>query len=144
MVRDMELLYSELFEAAGVGRRFGERIAAGQGQSQARWQTMWIIDQQQLSVPQAARRLGISRQSVQRVIDDLLDQAMVEAVPNPDHKTSPLYRLTDQGGDVLRAINADATRAHERLLEQFPLDDVQQLRRLLAALSAATRSHDDA
>lgn len=144
MAKEMETLYSELFEAAGVGRRFGEGLARGRGQTQARWQTMWIIDHDtRLTVPQIARRLGVTRQSVQRVIDELTTEHLVEAVANPDHKTSPLFQLNDRGHAVLQGINDDAALAHSRIMETFPREDVQELRRLLTALSVATRAHHD-
>ena len=70
MTREMEELYSELFDAAGLGRRVGEQIAALEGQTQSRWQTMWTIDAAgSLTVPQIARRLGVSRQNEQRVVN---------------------------------------------------------------------------
>jgi len=144
MSKEMETLYSELFEAAGAARRFGEGLAARQGQTQARWQAMWIIDlEDRLTVPQIARRLGVARQSVQRVVDELAEEGLVAATLNPDHKTSPLFQLTDQGRTVLEAINRDADGAHERILEGFPIADVRALRRLLVALTAATRMHHD-
>lgn len=144
MAKEMEILYSELFEAAGVGRRFGEELARGRGQTQARWQAMWIIDQDtRLTVPQIARRLGVTRQSVQRVIDELIVEQLVDAVTNPDHKTSPLFQLSDDGRDVLHGINTDAAVAHDRILEDFTRDDVRELRRLLTALTIATRAHHD-
>ncbi len=140
----MERLYSELFEAAGAGRRFGELLAGTQGQTQARWQILWTVDHDaRLTVPQIARRLGIARQSVQRVVDELLEERLVESIPNPDHRTSPLFRLTDGGEAVLRGIDDAADVAHTRILQDFPPDSVAELRRLLDALTAATRAHYD-
>jgi len=139
MAVEMEQLYAELFEAAGVGRRFGEALAARQGQTQARWQAMWTIAQEPgLTVPRIARRLGVTRQSVQRVIDDLISDGLAVAVTNPDHRTSPIIELTETGRSILEDINRGADAAHQRILRSFGPDQVGELRGLLAALSAAT------
>lgn len=140
----LEHLYAELFEAAGQARRFGEWIASQHGQTQARWQTMWIIAAgESLTVPQVARRLGVSRQNVQRVVNDLLSEGIAEQVPNPDHRTSPLVRLTPEGKVVLAGINHVAADAHRALLTSFSAEDVAALRSLLQHLTRATGEHFD-
>lgn len=146
MTREMEELYSELFDAAGLGRRVGQQIAALEGQTQARWQTMWTIDAARaLTVPQIARRLGVSRQNEQRVVNDLVDAGLAELVPNPDHKTSPLARLTAEGERVLESINHAADESHQAILEQFSETQVRQLRKLLRSFGEAARAqHPDA
>ena len=140
----MESLYAELFEAAVVGRRLGELLAADAGQTQARWQAMWTIDHEgRLTVPQVARRLGVSRQGVQRVVDDLVTEGRVRPEPNPDHRTSSLFALTDEGRATLARINRAADAAHRRIGRDVPPSDVEQLRRLLRALTSATRAQYD-
>lgn len=143
MAREMEELYYELFEAAGQGRRVGEEIAAGQGQTQSRWQTMWTIEASRaLTVPQIARRLGMSRQNEQRIVTELVDEGLAELVTNPDHKTSPLVRLTAQGTRVLAAINTAADDSHQAIMATFPPARVEQLRELLRDFTTATgRAH---
>lgn len=146
MARAMEELYAELFDAAGLGRRVGEQIAAEQGQTQSRWQTMWTIDAAgSLTVPQIARRLGMSRQNELRVVNDLVSAGLAEHVSNPDHKTSPLIRLTAEGAAVLDSINRAAEASHRAILAEFSPAQVDQLRTLLRAFSEATRArHPDA
>jgi DNA-binding MarR family transcriptional regulator len=136
----MEQLFAQLFEAASVGRRTGEVTAAEAGQTQARWQTLWTIGDGALTVPQISRRLGVSRQNIQHLANELRKEGLVEFGPNPDHKTSPLLALTDEGRRTLTRINAAAETAHRAILEQFPLDDVTALRVLLGRFLGALRS----
>lgn len=136
-------MYAELFEAAGAGRRQGEAMAAQAGQTQARWQVMWIVATGDLTVPQVARRLGISRQGVQRVASELSADGVLELVDNPDHKTSPLLRLTDRGRATLAEINAVAEMTHQRMLEHFSTADVAALRDLLQRLVGTIRAVDE-
>jgi len=128
---DVEHLYSELFEAASFGRRHGEDIAALVGQTQARWQTLWTLSSSPLTVPQIARRLGVSRQHILRLTNDLESEGMVEFRRNPDHKTSPLIALTARGRGVVDAINAAGRESDETLLRELSADKVAQLRALL-------------
>lgn len=58
-----------------------------------------------MTAAQIARRIGISRQGIQQTVNRLLRQHLVELLPNPDHRRSPLVALTDAGHatmDVLR------------------------------------------
>lgn len=139
----MEILYSELFEAAGVGRRMGEAIAARQSQTQGRWQAMWTIEEVPLTVPQIARRLGMTRQNIQRVASELVERDLATFVRNPDHKTSQLLQLTATGRSTLDRLNSTADRWHQAILATFTADDVASLRRLLERFVAAMRDLDD-
>ena len=133
-------MYADLFEAAAVGRQQGEEMAGSVGQSQARWQTMWTIDSGQLTVPQVARRLGVSRQNIQRIADELRRERLLRLIDNPDHKTSPLLQLTAAGRHRLAQINAAAENAHRHMLAHFTERDIKNLRTLLAKFVAAIRA----
>jgi DNA-binding MarR family transcriptional regulator len=137
---EMQQMYADLFEAAAVSRHQGEQLAGSVGQTQARWQTMWIIDSGRLTVPQIARRLGVSRQNIQRIADELRDEQLLRLVDNPDHKTSPLLELTASGRDHLARINAAADDVHERMLGHISERDVKTLRTMLGKLILAIRA----
>jgi DNA-binding MarR family transcriptional regulator len=138
----VEALFAEVFEAAGVGRQWGETLASREGLTQARWQTMWTAATGQLTVPQIARRLGVSRQNVQRVVNDIEAEGLATYQPNPDHKASPLVILTAAGERALQRINTAVDRDHEQLLEQFPERDVDRLRALLDRFTIAMKNLD--
>ena len=99
---------TELIRA--VFRANGAILAAGDGLSKdleltsARWQVLASVGNGALTVPQAARRMGLTRQSVQRVADDLVDHGLATKQPNPDHKRSPLIDLTPLGMHRLEEI----------------------------------------
>jgi DNA-binding MarR family transcriptional regulator len=139
MSRKVETLFAELFEAAGVGRALGETLAAREGLTQARWQTLWIADTGRLTVSQIARRLSVSRQSVQRVANELTADGMATFEPNPDHKASPILALTAAGRQALEGINTAADHDHQYLLGLFPEHDVDTLSALLARFTASLK-----
>lgn len=138
MADEMALLIADVYELAGLLRRSGEAVAAREGQTQARWQVLSVISGHALTVPQAARRLGVTRQAVQRVANDLVGDGLVELDTNPDHRTSPMLTLTDRGRRVLARINTFAAAENERVAEAVGADVVRRthagIRRLAAAL----------
>ncbi len=108
------LLVADFFDAAGVLRRYGERIASSAGQTQARWQVLSVVSVGDWTVPMAADRLGTSRQAVQRIANELVDDGLAAFVENPRHRRSPFLRLTEKGKRSLATITdlaAPATRS---------------------------------
>lgn len=115
MTDEIALLVADVYELAGLLRRSGEITAATQGQTQSRWQLLSVIRDEALTVPQAARRLGVTRQGIQRVANELAVAGLAEFQTNPDHRTSPLLALTGNGRDALEAITKRAAVANTRL-----------------------------
>jgi DNA-binding MarR family transcriptional regulator len=81
----------QLTEGAGVtGTQWGVLAALGQGEEPT-------------TVAETARRMGLARQSVQRVADVLADTGLVNSLPNPEDKRAKLVEVTAAG----RALLAD-------------------------------------
>ncbi len=53
------------------------------------------------TVPQMARARPVSRQYVQRLVNDLAAEGSVEPIENPAHKRSRLIRITENGRRAL-------------------------------------------
>jgi DNA-binding MarR family transcriptional regulator len=77
----------------------GERIAHTHGLTAARWQVLGalVLARRPMTVPQVARRMGLTRQSVQVSINYLLDQGLLRRVTNPDHQRSALVMVSERG-----------------------------------------------
>jgi DNA-binding MarR family transcriptional regulator len=131
---DIEQLMLELFDAAVALRREGERTAAAGGQTFARWQLMGSLYDRDQTVPQLARQLGVTRQSIQQVANALLADGLVVAAPNPGHARSPLLHLSPAGHEASAPIVDEAGRLHARLARRVSAEDVAATRRLLRAL----------
>src|SRR5690348_3108020 len=97
----LPLIVADVFELAGRFRADGERIAATVGQTQARWQVMSAASTVPLTVAQIARRLGVTRQNVQRIAGLLVKEGSATFEPNPDHQGSPHLVLTEKGQRAL-------------------------------------------
>ncbi|WP_369275435.1 MarR family winged helix-turn-helix transcriptional regulator [Streptomyces sp. R11] len=131
MPDEVALLVADVYEAAGALRKSGEVIAASQGQTQARWQLLSVASGTPLTVAQAARRLGVARQGVQRLANHLASESLVAFRPNPDHRSSPLLELTPAGRRVLDEITVRAAEVHRRLAADIPADEIATARELL-------------
>ncbi|WP_031482458.1 MarR family winged helix-turn-helix transcriptional regulator [Streptomyces bicolor] len=57
-----------------------------------------------MTVPQMGRVMTLTRQFVQRMVNDAMARDWVEAIPNPAHQRSSLIRITDEGETVITAI----------------------------------------
>jgi DNA-binding MarR family transcriptional regulator len=93
-----------------------------------------------LTVPSAARRLGITRQAVQRTVNELTDDGLIRLAPNPDHRTAALVELTDHGRDVLARITLRATNVHRQFTAAIPTADIVQARDVLQRLVTHVRA----
>lgn len=59
-----------------------------------------------MTVPQLGRAQALSRQFVQRMVNDAASQGLVAVTPNPAHRRSSLIRLTDAGSAAISAVTA--------------------------------------
>ena len=62
------------------------------------------------TVPQMARARSVSRQHVQALINQLVEEGLVELIPNPAHKRSPLARLTAVGKKTVSEMNREEAK----------------------------------
>ncbi|MFE2226294.1 MarR family winged helix-turn-helix transcriptional regulator [Streptomyces kronopolitis] len=138
------LLIADVFEAAGALRRLGEQTAGAEGLTQARWQLMSVVCEDPLTVPQAARRLGVSRQNIQRVANDLVAFELAAYAPNPDHRGSPLLALTPRGAEALARVTDRATALHRTLFADLPDKEIASTRASLRRLLTALDRHEGA
>jgi len=91
-------LLLETFRLNGALLAAGDRIAADVGLTGARWQVLGgAVKGSTLTVAGIARRMGLTRQSVQRIVDVLLAEGIVAFEENPDHRRAKLVRVTDEG-----------------------------------------------
>jgi DNA-binding MarR family transcriptional regulator len=137
------LLVAEVFEAAGVLRRYGEGIAATAEQTQARWQLLSVLSEGDWTVPMAADRLGVSRQAIQRIANDIVADELAVFEENPHHRRSPFVRLTGKGKFTLASIAGHAQRAHHALAPKLETLDVAKLLSALRTMTSAVRSQVD-
>jgi DNA-binding MarR family transcriptional regulator len=126
-VDKVALLVADIFESAGLFRRQGEIIATALGQTQARWGVMSGAHDEVRTVPQIARRQGMSRQSIQRTANELVKDGLAEFQTNPDHRSSPVLVLTPKGTKIHEDIMQKARKYHQHSLEVVSEEEIDKI-----------------
>jgi len=140
----LPLIVADVFELAGEFRESGERIAKTVGLTQARWQVLSAASAERKTVPQIARRLGVTRQGVQRLANVLVAEGAATFEPNPDHRSSPHLVLTESGRSDLARLTKAAEAHHATIGRRVTAEDLDALhaglKRLIQAIGHASSS----
>jgi DNA-binding MarR family transcriptional regulator len=125
------------FRANGLLLAAGDLLAAEEGLTSARWQVLGsvVLAGRPLTVPQIARRMGLTRQSVQASVNRLLSDGLVEADENPDHRRSRLIRLTELGRAKYTGLDRRQVRWINELAAGLEVSELSTAARTLEKLS---------
>lgn len=91
-----------LFQIRGFTQVFddiGKSLVGSLKLSIGQWRVLRMAGRvsEPLTVPRIARRLRLTRQAVQRAVDDLVERDLLSLDKNEDHLSSPLVVLTPKG-----------------------------------------------
>lgn len=127
------------FKLNGQFLAVADRLASPTGLTAARWQVLGAVLSQPRSVAEIARQMGITRQSVQRTADRLVEDDLARYQPNPAHRRAKLLAPTEAGLAAVKRIDpTHAEFAHQlaaRLGDGFPA--------IVSALETLTAALDD-
>jgi DNA-binding MarR family transcriptional regulator len=135
-----------MFRVNNLTLTWGDRLVAPLGLTSARWQILGAIALADRSQPVAwlARDLGANRQNVQRIVNDLAREGLVEFQPNPHHRRAHLIVLTEKGQRTYdAAIRAYDPRANA-LAEGLSVEDINTAHRVLVMLRKKLEGENDA
>lgn len=133
------------FRANGLLLSAGDALTADADLTSARWQVLGAIAlaERPLTVPQIARRMGLTRQSVHATVKRLVDDGMLELAPNADHRRSQLVRLTAPGRGKYSTIEGRQTRWVNRLARGINRTDLRTTARVLDELCRRLEPDDE-
>jgi DNA-binding MarR family transcriptional regulator len=97
-------LILEVFRLNGGLLSAGDRLVADLGLTSARWQVLSAIALSPAAEPVArlARSMGLHRQGVQRIVNELEVEGIVTLADNPHHRRARLVQLTKNGEALYR------------------------------------------
>ncbi|MCM6777349.1 MarR family transcriptional regulator [Nocardia sp. CDC159] len=135
----------ELFSAAAItsfrlnGQFLGiaEELARPAGLTAAWWQVLGAVLPEPLPVAGIARAMGITRQSVQRIADLLVDKGLAEYRPNPAHRRAKLVAITADGRAAVARITPQHAALSKRLAAELGTAEFARVVDALTTLSAA-------
>jgi len=94
----------------------------------------FLYPEEQLSVPAIAAKYRVSRQHVQVTVNELINRGLIRAMPNPQHKRSPLMRLSELGREAFAEIRRNESSIIEKMFIDLRSEDVDVTRHLLRSL----------
>lgn len=107
------------FRLNGQFLAVAEELARPAGITAAWWQVLGAVLGEPLPVSGIARAMGITRQSVQRVADLLVERGLAEYRPNPAHRRAKLLAPTDAGRAAIGRIGPGHAAFAERLARAY-------------------------
>jgi DNA-binding MarR family transcriptional regulator len=119
-------------------QKSGTRLMKGTGITNARWQTLSDLFalEKPVTVSELARYMGLTRQAVQRLADDMARDSLVEFVENPSDARAMHLLLTEAG----KAAYDDALEREWQWSNAIAQDfDEQQIARAVTLLEAITQ-----
>ncbi|MBC2903595.1 MarR family transcriptional regulator [Streptomyces cupreus] len=124
-----------VFRLNGQFLAVAEELAKPAGITAAWWQVLGAVLREPLPVAGIARTMGITRQSVQRIADLLVERGLAEYRPNPAHRRAKLLAPTEEGLAAVRRIDPGHAAFADRLAEAFGEAELADAVRLLERLS---------
>lgn len=138
--REQELLSGlalATFKLNGQFLAIADRMARPAGLTAAWWQVLGAVLREPLPVAGIAREMGITRQSVQRIADLLVERGLAEYRPNPAHRRAKLLRPTGDGYAAVRRIHPAHAAVAAQLAAELDVDALAAALDALRSLSAA-------
>lgn len=86
------------------------------------------------TVPHIGSHLGLSRQFVQTICNEIIKRGFVESRPNPFHKKSRLMQLTDQGRNAFYLAQEIEFRIIESALQNIETSSSKVVTELLSEI----------
>jgi DNA-binding MarR family transcriptional regulator len=124
------------FRLNGLFLAVAEHMARPAGLTAARWQVLGAVLRAPLTVSDAARAMGLTRQSVQRLADALVADGMAEYVDNPRHRRAKLLRPTQAGWNAIDVIRPLQHAFTHQVTEQVDAEELRQAVALMDQLIA--------
>jgi DNA-binding MarR family transcriptional regulator len=120
-----------VFAAHASVLRYGNTANAPFGQSSARWRVMFNIAQGNGTVSEIARATDYTRQSIQRLADNLVAEGLATYALDPDDRRRQIITLTSKGKKLLDDMESDFDRWSTRLVKQLGKQNIAQTVELL-------------
>jgi DNA-binding MarR family transcriptional regulator len=108
-----------VFRLNGQFLAVAEELAKPAGLTAAWWQVLGAVLGEPLPVSGIARAMGITRQSVQRVADLLVDKGLAEYRANPAHRRAKLLAPTADGRAAVARVDPGHAAFADRLARAY-------------------------
>lgn len=134
--RSLTDLIIGVFRLNGALLVSGDALVGDLGLTSARWQVLGAIALSPVPVPVArlARNMGLTRQAVQRSVDEMRHDGLVRLDPNPHHRRAMLVTMTELGSSAYRAASERQERWADVLAAGLSPEDIEAASLLMREL----------
>ncbi|MGB8278308.1 MAG: MarR family transcriptional regulator [Methylovirgula sp.] len=144
-------LILETFRFNGQLLSAGDALVADLGLTSARWQVIGAVALSPVPLPVAhiARNMGLTRQAVQRLVNELARAGMLRFAANPHHQRAKLVLLTPRGVAAYEAAMKRQIPWAKSLAQRLSIQEIDQATATLRSLrhrleGTSEGGHDDA
>jgi DNA-binding MarR family transcriptional regulator len=102
-----------------------------------------VLDRGAMTVPQLAREFGVTRQSVQVLVDTGAARGLVEFADNPQHRRSRLVTATEHGRRTFTEVHRRELVNLDRVTADLDAADLARCAHVLAVLTDRIRQLPD-
>ena len=139
---ELTKLILQIFRVNGRLLAAGDRLTSNIGLTSARWQVLGAIAVAHAAQPVAniARNMGLTRQAVQRIVNELAAEEFVTFAPNPHHRRAKLVVMTKKGQGAYQAAARRQAPWVNRLADELKEKDIAAAKRVVSALVESLES----
>ena len=126
-------LFREVFRLQASLARVMDKVHEQAGLSTPQRRVIQLLNRlSSATVPDMAFELGVSRQSIQVICNDLLSRNLIEFKDNPRHKRSKLAVLTEPGRRTFQQAQQNEYQVIEQVFPKIELEKVTETYAMLA------------
>lgn len=135
-------LILEVFKLNGRLLNDGDQLVASLGLTSARWRVLGAIAFAGTPQPVAniARNMGLTRQAVQRVVNELEAEGFLSFAPNPHHQRAKLVVLGKSGAKAFQAAAKRQAPWANELSRRIPARDIRTALRVVREIATRLES----
>lgn len=115
----------------------GDRLTKPVGLTAARWQVLSTVARsiRPESVANIARLMGLTRQAVQRLVNEMLASGLLRYEPNPHHRRASLLIVTPSGREMFEEITNRQVIWANALAEGLSDEDIRKTNAAIVKLT---------
>ncbi|MEZ5472731.1 MAG: MarR family transcriptional regulator [Marinicella sp.] len=126
----------DIFKLNGLLILEGDQLSKEHGLTSARWKVLGALapSDTPLTVSDVAKLMGLTRQAIQRLVNEMETLGLLELKANPKHKRAKLLSLTQKGMNSYELMTQKQIPWVNEIAAKFDNGDLQQMQQMLVKL----------
>ncbi|MCU7929790.1 MAG: MarR family transcriptional regulator [Candidatus Thiodiazotropha sp. (ex Codakia rugifera)] len=127
----------EVFKLSGLLVLEGDQLTKELGLTSARWKVLGALAGagRPMTVPDIARSMGQTRQAVQRLVNEMKEDGLLDTQTNPGHKRAKYQILTGKGKEYFDIMERKQIPWVNAVADGFDVKDLKNVSVILRKLT---------